>query len=278
MTFLEWIVLVGCMLVTPPVPLQNTSWQPLRAFETAMVFHPATANESWEEFPVRAFRDVWLQTADGVRIHAWWLPMEGATGAVLYCHGNAGNLSHRGFPVFKLANGLRESVLIFDYPGYGKSAGAPSEAGCYAAALAAYDWLTVTKQIPSDRIVLFGESLGGGVATELAIRRPQRALVLVKTFTSVPNMARQSWFTSASAALVRNEFDNLAKIGRCPAPIFIAHGDRDEVIPLTHGQQLYKAAPSPKNFCLLKGSRHNDPLPDYFIADLCRFLSNAASN
>jgi fermentation-respiration switch protein FrsA (DUF1100 family) len=163
-------------------------------------------------------------------------------------------------------------VLIFDYPGYGKSEGSPTEAGCYSAATAAFDWLTDTQHIPANRIILFGESLGGGVATEMAMRRQHRAMVLKSTFTSVPNMARTSWLTSSSAPLVRNQFDNLAKIGRCPSPVYIAHGDLDQMIPLSQGEQLYQAAPSPKRFVLLKGLGHNDPLPANFIADLADWL------
>ena len=171
-----------------------------------------------------------------------------------------------------LVNKLGQSVLIFDYPGYGRSEGKPSEPGCYAAADAAYNWLVEAKRIPPEWITLFGESLGGGVATDLAARKPHRALVLTKTFTSVPDMARKTALASASASLVRNQFDNLAKIGRCSGPIFIAHGDRDRLIPLSQGQRLFQAAPQPKEFFLLKGCDHNDPYPPDFYSALVKFL------
>ncbi len=159
-----------------------------------------------------------------------------------------------------------------DYPGYGRSEGKPSEPGCYAAADAAYNWLVEAKRIPPEWISLCGESLGGGVATGLAARKPHRALVLTKTFTSVPDMARKTALASASASLVRNQFDNLAKIGRCSGPIFIAHGDRDRLIPLSQGQRLFQAAPQPKEFFLLKGCDHNDPYPPDFYSALVKFL------
>ncbi|OAI54843.1 hypothetical protein AYO44_03210 [Planctomycetaceae bacterium SCGC AG-212-F19] len=269
-----WLALAAGLVAVSTALGWSFPWRPLQTLETALVFHPTPASESWVDPPEEMHvEDVWLTTPDGTRIHAWWAPVWTASGAILYCHGNAGNLSHRLGNIFRLSTMLGESVLIFDYPGYGKSDGAPSEGGCYAAGQAAYDWLTDNKRIPPEHIVLFGKSLGGGLATELALHRPHRALVLVKTFTSVPNMARRSWLTSASASMVHNEFDNLAKIGRCPGPVYVAHGDRDQVIPLAQGQQLFTAAPSPKRFFLLKGAGHNDPLPADFLADLAGFLA-----
>jgi fermentation-respiration switch protein FrsA (DUF1100 family) len=185
---------------------------------------------------------------------------------------NAGNLSFWAPLITALSNKLDQPILIFDYPGYGRSDGQPDEAGCYSAGDAAYDWLVHNQRIPPEQITLFGESLGGGVATDLAVRRPYRALVLVKTFTSIPAMARKGLLTSASASLVHNSFDNLAKINRCRGPIIIAHGDRDRLIPLSQGQQLYQKAPQPKQFILLKGSDHNDPYPREFFAELAQSL------
>jgi fermentation-respiration switch protein FrsA (DUF1100 family) len=274
-----WLALAGGLVAVSAAVGWTFPWRPLQTLENSLVFHPTRASESWVNPPPELrVEDFWLTTVNGTRIHAWWVPAWNASGAMLYCHGNAGNLSHRLGNIIQLSTMLGQSVLIFDYPGYGKSDGSPSEAGCYAAGEAAYAWLTETKQIPPMEIVLFGESLGGGVATELALHRPHCALVLVKTFTSVPNMARGSWLTSASASMVHNEFDNLAKIGRCPGPVYIAHGDRDHVIPLAQGQQLYKAAPSPKRFFLFKGAGHNDPLPADFLADLAEFLTSTKRN
>jgi fermentation-respiration switch protein FrsA (DUF1100 family) len=266
-----WLAVAGC--VSPPISPPGSS-SSLQALETALLFHPVTATESWlVPPPNERVEDVRLRTADGVRIHAWWFPCQDSHGAVLFCHGNAGNLSHWTPLMVALRNTLGLSILIIDYPGYGHSEGTPSEAGCYAAADVAYDWLIQAQGLPPSEIVLMGESLGGGVATDLAVRRSHRALVLVKTFTSIPEMARKQAFTSASASLVRNRFDNLAKIGRCRSPILIAHGDRDRVIPLSEGQKLYAAAPQPKEFLLLEGCNHNDPYPAEFFAVLARFVS-----
>jgi len=281
MTRLTLSVLLGLFVLLPWSSVRAGWWpasaKPLQRLERSLLFHPVRDNEHWLPPPAGlVIEDVWLQTPNGVRIHAWWLPRPGASGAVLYCHGNAGNLSQRGQTVAVMSRQLNESVLIVDYPGYGKSGGQPDELGCYAAAMAAYNWLTQTRQIPAERIVLFGKSLGGGVAAELASRVPHRALVLVKTFTSVPDAARENWLTFSSSVLVRNKFDTLAKLGKCRRPLFLAHGDRDELIPLAQSQQLLAAASEPKQFMLLKGAGHNDPLPLEFWTRLADFLKNNA--
>jgi len=254
------VVVVSVGIALAQSSPSSSGWSPGQVLETSLLFHPIKAKEGWIAPPSNLpVEDVWLKAADGNRIHAWWLARDGSRGAILFCHGNGGNLSYWRPAMVALVNHLGQSVLIFDYPGYGRSEGKPSEAGCYAAADAAYLWLVQTQRIPGERITLFGESLGGGVATDLAARKPHRALVLTKTVTSIPDMAKKSLLSSASASLVHNQFDNLAKIGRSTGPIFIAHGDRDRLIPLAQGQKLYQAAPEPKQFFLMKGCDHNDP-------------------
>ena len=260
---MRWLVfLVVCYVVVIVL---------LLFLENKFLYHPYTASSSWAPPPPELrVEDVWLTTPDGTRIHAWWFPVEGAKGAILYAHGNAGNLSHRGLAAGKLQEATGLSVLLFDYPGYGKSEGKPSEAGCYAAADAAYDWLA--QQVPATEIVLYGKSLGGGVATDLSLRKPHKALVLCKTFTSVPDMAQRTFPFLPARWLVRNRFDNLAKIGQCPRPVLIAQADCDNLIPFDHGRQLYEAAPEPKRFSILEGCDHNDALPISFYYDLNDFL------
>lgn len=241
----------------------------LLLFEDSLLYHPKH-NAHWLPPPGHmTVDDVWLTTDHG-RVHAWWFPCPGADGTVLYCHGNAGNLSHRTGDVMELMRSLRESVLVFDYPGYGKSDGTPSEAGCYAAAEAAYDWLN--ERIPAERIIIMGQSLGGGVATDVASRHKHRALVLAKTFTSIPAVAQSEFPIFPARWLVRNQFDNLAKISRCTGRVFIAHGDRDHLIPLAHAEQLFEAAPAPKRFLLMQGHGHHGGLSPELFAELAEFL------
>lgn len=244
----------------------------MMALENWLVYHGYPASRSWVPPPAEQVRDLELTSADGNRIHAWYLPCPGSDRAVLYCHGNAGNLSHRGVNLPRWQQALNAAVLIFDYPGYGKSSGSPSEAGCYAAADAAYDWLTQQAHIAPERIILYGGSLGGGVATDLASRRPHRALVLARTFTSLPDTAAHIYPWLPVRLLMRNRYDNLAKIGRCHRPVFIAHGTADSIVPFSLGQRLYVAANEPKRFLPLEGQDHNDPLPAEFYRAVRQFL------
>lgn len=217
-----------------------------------------------------------LTAADGTRVRAWWCPVSGSAGAVLYCHGNAGDLSDRVEPVARVMDELGQSVLVFDYPGFGASGGRPSEAGCYAAADAASDWLAA-HGFPLDQVTVVGVSLGGGVAVDLASRRPARAVVLVKTFTSVPDVAAHLLLGLPVQPLVRNRFDSLAKIGRCSQPVFVASGTNDHLIPYRHGERLAAAAGGPTRFYPLPGSDHDDPLTADFFAALRDFLAATAS-
>jgi fermentation-respiration switch protein FrsA (DUF1100 family) len=247
----------------------------LLALEHRLVFCPTPAVEDWLPPPSPEVQDVGFICADGVRVHAWWYPHPRAAGALLYLHGNAGNLSHRAQSIAKFHDGLEESVLIVDYPGYGRSGGRPSEKGCYAAADAAYDWLLEAQKVDPAKIILYGGSLGGGVAVDLASRRPHRAVVLVKTFTSAPDVACCIYPWLPARWLMRTRFDSLGKIGKIHQPVFIAHGTADALIPFEQGKRLYEAANPPKEFYTLDGADHNDPLPSDFIPRLKSFLHSA---
>ncbi len=240
--------------------------------ENRLLYHPVRFDSPPP--PAEApFQDVELRTADGTTVHACWCARSDSKGALLYCPGNAGNLEMRAWGVRELSEALGESILIFDYPGFGQSAGQPSEAGCYAAADAAYEWLAKSQGVAPENIVLYGESLGGGVAVELASRRPHRALVLVRTFTSVPDVAQSLFGWVPVHGLVSNQFDNLAKIGLCKQPTFIAHGDADQLMPFDHGQRLLEASGTNATIFTLSGSGHNDPLPLEFYTALKQFLA-----
>jgi pimeloyl-ACP methyl ester carboxylesterase len=245
------------------------------AAENRLLYHPVRSDPRNYRPPPPPLQDVYLNLADGTKIHARWCPHPGARGALLFCHGNAGNLEGWGRAARELWEALGESVLIFDYPGYGYSDGSPSEAGCYAAADAAYRWLTENQGIPAGRVILYGESLGGGVAVELASRRPHRALVLVRTFTSVPDVARAQ-VSSVAPPLMTNRFDSLARIGLCRRPIFLAAADRDRVVPFAQGERLHAACADRAEFYRLRGLGHNDPLPADFYERLRAFLEGRA--
>jgi fermentation-respiration switch protein FrsA (DUF1100 family) len=243
----------------------------LLILENRFLFRPIVHTEEWHDPPAGlVVEDVELTSADGTRLHAWWSAPPGwepSRGAMLYCHGNAGNLSGRGETLLRWQQRLGYATLIFDYPGFGRSGGRPSEAGCYAAGDAAYEWLTGVKKVRPRDLVLYGGSLGGGIATDLAWRRPFRALVLVAAFTSFPDMAQKTvpWFPARW--LVRNQFDNLRKIATVRGPVFIAHGTADALVPFTQGERLFAAAAGPKAFFPMPGHGHNNtPGPDFYEA------------
>jgi uncharacterized protein len=195
--------------------------------------------------------------------------------ALLYLHGNAGNLSHRGGVMTELRRELGVPVMLVDYPGYGRSGGSPSEAGCYAAADAAYDWLTKEQKVAPDKLLIYGASLGGGVATDLASRREHGALILDKTFTSLPDVGQALFPWLPVRLLMRNRFDSLTKITRCKRPVFVTHGTADQVIPFAHGERLYAAANEPKRFFPMPGGGHSEDFDPRFFAELKGFLREA---
>jgi fermentation-respiration switch protein FrsA (DUF1100 family) len=250
----------------------------LLALENSLVFHPTRATEEWLAPPDPSIQDIDLRTDDGRLIHAWWWPGAPEAGALVYCHGNAGNVSLWGPEMASWRRELNMGVLLFDYPGYGKSEGTPAEAACYAAAQAAYNWLREHAGIAEHQIIIQGRSLGAAVAVELASRCPHRALILYSAFTSIPDMAQRAFPWLPARWLVRNRFDNLEKIGRCSSPIFIAHGDRDSVVPFTHGQRLFAVARAPKHFHAMAGFDHDEGPDQRFFATPRRFLAESAAN
>src|ERR1700722_2812628 len=199
----------------------------LYLLENRLLYPRTLASAGWSQPPAGlSVEDVNLTASDGTRLQAWWSAPPGwrtANGALLFFHGNGGNLSSRGGCLADLNRRLKIGVLLIDYPGYGRSGGVPSEKGCYAAGDAAYDWLTEARGVEGGDIVLYGGSLGGGIATDLATRRPHRALVLVSTFTSFPDQAQTLYPWLPARWLVRNQFDNLAKLALVNGPVFITH-------------------------------------------------------
>ena len=202
------------------------------------------------------FEDVELRASDGVKIHGWWVPARAGRGAVLIFHGNAGNISHR-IDYLKMFNALNYAVFIIDYRGYGKSSGVPSEEGTYRDAEAAWQHLIDSRKLQPRDIVLFGESLGGGVALWLAEKNPPRALILASTFTSVPDMGAAIYPWLPVRLLARIRYENLQRIASIKAPILIAHSREDEIVPNRHSEALFKAAPEPKELLVLSGG-HNE--------------------
>ncbi len=214
-----------------------------------------------------------LNTADEERLDAWFVPAPQAQGVVLFLHGNAGNLSQR-LDSIAMFHRLGYAVLIFDYRGYGRSSGKPSEAGLHLDAETAWAYLTEVRGIAPDDIVLFGESLGGALAAHLAARQRPGALVLASAFTSVPDLAADLYPWLPARWLARLRYDTRAALARVDCPVLVAHSPDDEIIPYHHGQELYAAASEPKMFLALAGG-HNDGfifMRDDWVKALAGFL------
>lgn len=239
--------------------------------ENTLVYFPARPHEEWEDKPDGGIQDVTLRTEDGA-LHAWYCTPEKPDVVFLICHGNAGNLSLRGRDMLTYRKRFNGAVMIFDYPGYGQSEGAPSERGCYAAADAAYDWLLAQGFKPDD-IIVTGESLGGGVAVDLVSRRPCGGLILVNTFATLPSVAQRLYRWLPVELLMTNRFDSAAKIDRVRVPMFVTHGAADNIIPCDDSRSLFDRAGCAKEYLLRDGKGHFDPLEPAELDRVHEFLT-----
>lgn len=231
----------------------------LYAMQTALIF-PA-GGSIWRTPRVAPFRwpfeDVTLHV-DGETTHAWWIPLDGARGTILLSHGNGGTIADR-LEQIAMFRDTGFSVFAYDYGGFGNSSGAPSESRCYADVRAAWDHLTSERGVDAPQVVLYGESLGGGVSIELAQSVRPGAVVLQNTFLSVPAVARELFPIVPVSWFIKHRFDNAAKIRNVKAPILVIHSPEDTIIPFHHGRKLFELAPEPKSFLQLRGD-HNDEI------------------
>lgn len=236
-------------------------WAGVRWLERNKLFYPNRVITVIPRSLGMAFEDVTLTTSDGVKIHGWHIPKgPGPLAAkdltILFCHGNAGNISNR---VQKAAilHKLGLNVFVFDYRGFGNSEGTPDEQGTYRDADAVYRHLAETLRIPPERIVLHGESIGNGIAIESAMRHPSRALVVESAFTSIVGMGKIAAPYLPLGLFCTQRYDNLAKLPKVGRPVLVMHSPDDEVIPFRMGQALFTAAAEPKSWLELKGG-HDD--------------------
>jgi len=235
----------------------------LRWFEHSQVYHPDRVLVATGAELGRQFEDVLFDAADGIKLNGWFFPANNSSPrrhlVVLFCHGNAGNISHRlDMCAALLATGV--NVFIFDYRGYGRSQGRPSERGTYNDALAAYDWLR-RKGFEGANIIVFGESLGGAVAAELAAREPVGGIVLASTFTSIPDIGAELFPWLPVRWLGSICYDTHSKLPRLHTPVLVMHSPEDELVRFHHGEANFAAANVPKLFWKLRGD-HNDSLAD----------------
>ncbi len=246
------IVVVGAFFV---------SCTALYFLQTQLVFHPTrefAASPSELGIP---FEDVYLHVTQEHCIHGWYFASRGPDSGekrpvVLFCHGNAGNISHR-LETAEFILSLGADVLLYDYRGYGKSDGFPSEENVYADAETCYNWLIEEKKADPQHIFIFGRSLGGAVAIELARRVKCGGLIVESSFTSVSGMAKKMFPLITIKHLLKHKFDSIAKIGSLTCPVLVTHSPDDDLVPFEMGRRLFAAANEPKWFVALRGG-HND--------------------
>ncbi|MCP9491279.1 MAG: lysophospholipase [Solirubrobacteraceae bacterium MAG38_C4-C5] len=229
----------------------------IRALLHSLLFFPSRAIEQTPAQAGLSHHELALDTEDGERLHGWRLDARGEPiGHVLLCHGNGGNVGDR-VPFAALLTAAGFDVMLFDYRGYGRSSGRPSEQGTYLDARAALAWLLAQPGVQASRVLLLGESLGGAVAVELALAHPPAGLVLLSTFTSVRAMARLH-YPFIPRALVPDAYPSLRRIGDLRAPLLLLHGEGDDVVPVSHARDLFEAAPQPKRIRTFPGVGHAD--------------------
>jgi hypothetical protein len=228
--------------------------QDLSTIESAFLYFPAKKIDTAPDKINLKFDEIELETADKVKLSAWWTPNDNARATLIFSHGNAGNIGNR-LDKLKIFHDLGLNVLLYDYRGYGKSKGMPSEKGLYADAQAAYDFVVNDKKIPADQIISYGESLGGPVAAHLTANNNVKVLILDSAFTNLEDMARLH--VPLLAGLAKSKFDTLADVANIKSPVLVLHSPNDEIVPYSQGQKLYAAVKTPKQFVKLQGS-HND--------------------
>jgi uncharacterized protein len=279
--FCAYLVVAGCQSpLAPrqpapgpgPTPLRPvSSLNPLAKIEKSLVFAPTRyPTGNWQPMGL-ACEDAWFTAADGTRLHGWYVPCPQPQAIVLFCHGNAGNVALWADVLRILHDRMGVSAMGFDYRGYGRSEGTPSEAGVLADARAARKWLANRVGIAESQIVLMGRSLGGAVAVDLAADGA-RGLILESTFTSMPEVGHAVAPWLPARTLMRTQFNSLAKMRNYHGPLLQSHGTADRLIPYAMGRQLFEAANEPKQFIVIPGGDHNDPQTDEYYTALFAFL------
>jgi fermentation-respiration switch protein FrsA (DUF1100 family) len=201
--------------------------------------------------------DDWFEAEDGARLHGWWIPDPTAWGTLLYCHGNNGNITNR-IETLQHLQRLGLNLFAFDYRGYGRSEGVPTEAGLYRDVRAAWDHLVAHRDVRPKSMLLFGHSLGGAVAIDGALHREVGGLVVQASFTQVRDMARTIYPGVPLHLIARNQFKSIEKVGRLLMPKLFIHGSEDPTVPVDHGRRLFDAAASPKEWYEVPRAGHSE--------------------
>jgi uncharacterized protein len=250
--------------------------------ENRMIFHPTAIIDRTPHQVGLEFEDLFFTARDGVRLNGWFIPHREARSTLVWFHGNAGNIGHRVDNIKLLHEKAKVNIFIFDYRGYGRSEGRPSEEGTYLDGKAAVEWVQNKLAAQAgQKVILFGRSLGAAVATEMATRVKSQGLILESPFISVPEMARVLFPYLPIGPLLKTQYDVRERIKNIRVPLLVLHGDRDEIVPFEHGRAVFAAAPEPKKFFAIAGAAHNDTYltgGEAYYRELKQFIDWTASS
>ncbi len=231
----------------------------VKYIESKSIFFPTKNIDLTPQDLQIPFEDIYIKAGGSNQINGWFIPFENAKYTILFCHGNGGNISHRMEKITILRRS-KANIFIFDYEGYGKSQGKPSEKGIYQDAQASFDYLVEMRKIDPKGIIVYGESLGCAVAIDLAWKNTIGGLILEGSFSSGKDMARII-YPFLPTALFFNKFNSIEKIKDIDAPKLFIHSKSDEIVPYSLAQKLFDAAREPKNFVSIRGG-HNTAFID----------------
>jgi len=254
----------------------------IRIFEDKFVYFPFKyPHGHWQpdSFGLQA-EDCYFTSSDGVRLHGWFFANENAIATLIWCHGNAGNISDRLYDLVLLSK-LPINIFIFDYRGYGRSEGSPNEKGIYLDAETAFDYMTSRNDVDKNKIIIFGRSLGGAVAVDLATKRSGVGLILEATFTSAKDMAKSSFGFLPVHYIMKTKLSSITKIRGIEIPVLVAHGTSDRTVPFKLGRQLFEAANEPKEFYEIQNADHNDTFVvggKFYLERLFKFIDRCVGS
>ncbi len=230
----------------------------LKYFEKKGIYYPTKEIILTPADTGLKYEDIFFQTEEGLSLNGWFIPSQNPRGTLLFCHGNAGNISYR-VEIIQIFNKLNLNVFIFDYRGYGKSQGRPSEEGLYRDVRAAYNYLLSREDIDKEKIVIYGKSIGANVAINLASKVEAAALIADGGFTSAYDMGRKLFPCLPIKWIIAVRYDAESDIKSVSIPKLIIHSRDDEIIPFKLGRKLFEAAPEPKEFYQMQGT-HNEAI------------------